>query len=80
MIKLRDWFVKAARLFPKSVKTIKQCFGEIVGYFELPTNNRLVKDIDNKLKLIKRSRFGFTNWQNFQSRCLLAWYFHTYKV
>lgn len=79
-IKLLDWLVKAAQFFPKSVKTIQRWFGEIVGYFERHTNNGLVEGINNKLKLIKRSGFGFTNWQNFETRCLLSWHFPTYKA
>lgn len=79
-IKLLDWLVKAAQFFPKSVKTIQRWFGEIVGYFERHTNNGLVEGINNKLKLIKRSGFGFTNWQNFETRCLLSWYFNSCKA
>jgi transposase len=79
-LKLLDWLVKSAHFFPRSVKTIKRWFGEIVGYFERHTNNGLVEGINNKLKLIKRSGFGFTNWKNFETRCLLNWYFHTYKA
>ncbi|MBW4452315.1 MAG: transposase, partial [Nostoc indistinguendum CM1-VF10] len=28
----------------------------------------------NKLKLIKRSGYGFRNFENFRVRCLLNWY------
>ena len=44
------------------------------------TNNGLVEGINNKLKLIKRSGFGFTKWRNFETQCLLSWHFHTYKA
>ncbi|WP_442947951.1 transposase [Nostoc sp.] len=29
----------------------------------------------NKLKLIKRSAYGFRNFNNFRVRCLLNWHF-----
>ncbi|WP_445304725.1 transposase [Microcoleus sp. Pol7_A1] len=35
----------------------------------------MVEGINNKLKLIKRSGYGFINFKNFQSRCLLKWHF-----
>ncbi|MGB3207398.1 MAG: transposase, partial [Crinalium sp.] len=31
--------------------------------------------INNKLKLLKRSGFGFRNFNNFQVRALLFWHF-----
>ncbi|MBW4573478.1 MAG: transposase, partial [Tolypothrix carrinoi HA7290-LM1] len=34
------------------------------------------KGINNKLKLIKRSAYGFRNFDNFQARCLLCWHFN----
>ncbi|MBD2309495.1 transposase [Chroococcidiopsis sp. FACHB-1243] len=30
----------------------------------------------NKLKLIKRSAYGFRNFENFRVRCLLNWHFN----
>ncbi|MDJ0798000.1 MAG: ISL3 family transposase [Calothrix sp. MO_167.B12] len=80
---LIDWLkeavrVSAARAAPyyhKSVKTIKRWFGEIVGYFERKTTNGVVEGINNKLKLIKRSGFGFRNFRNFEIRALLSWHF-----
>ncbi|MBW4695714.1 MAG: transposase, partial [Lyngbya sp. HA4199-MV5] len=29
---------------------------------------------NNKLKLIKRSGYGFRNFNNFQLRCLICWH------
>ncbi|MBW4456760.1 MAG: transposase, partial [Nostoc indistinguendum CM1-VF10] len=31
---------------------------------------------NNKLKLIKRSAYGFRNFENFRIRCLLNWHFN----
>lgn len=72
---LIDWLKKAEPYYQKSVKTIKRWFGEIVGYFERRTTSGVVEGINNKLKLIKRSGFGFRNFHNFETRALLAWHY-----
>ena len=54
---------------------IKRWLAEIVGYFEQRTTNAIVEGINNKLKLLKRSGFGFRNFNNFQLRALLLWHF-----
>lgn len=73
-LKLLDWLASAGADFQKSVRTISRWFGEIVGYFEQGTTNGVVEGINNKLKLIKRSGYGFRNFDNFQLRCLICWY------
>lgn len=73
-LKLLDWLASARADFQKSVGTISRWFGEIVGYFEQGTTNGVVEGINNKLKLIKRSGYGFRNFDNFQLRCLICWY------
>ncbi|GAB1540158.1 hypothetical protein NUACC21_28270 [Scytonema sp. NUACC21] len=64
MLELINWLKKAEPYYQKSVRTIKRWFGEIVGYFEHKTTNGVVEGINNKLKLIKRSGFGFRNFRN----------------
>ncbi len=59
---LIDWLKEAEPYYKSSVKTIKRWFGEIVGYFEKRTTSGIVEGINNKLKLIKRSGFGFRNF------------------
>jgi len=73
---LLDWLEKAEPYYQKSVKTIKRWFGEIIGYFERKTTNGVVEGINNKLKLIKRSGFGFRNFRNFEIRALLSWHYN----
>lgn len=73
---LLDWLEKAGPYYQKSVKTIKRWFGEIIGYFERKTTNGVVEGINNKLKLIKRSGFGFKNFRNFEIRALLSWHYN----
>jgi transposase len=75
MLGLIDWLKKAEPYYQKSVKTIKRWFGEVVGYFERKTTNGVVEGINNKLKLIKRSGFGFRNFRNFEIRALLSWHY-----
>lgn len=74
-INLADWVKKAQGFYQKSVKTIKGWFAEIVGYFEQRTTSGVVEGINNKLKLIKRSGFGFRNFDNFKIRALMAWHY-----
>lgn len=73
-LRLLNWLVDAKADFPKSVGTITRWFGEIVGYFEQGTTNGVVEGINNKLKLIKRSGYGFKNFESFQLRCFICWY------
>jgi transposase len=67
-LNLIDWLKKAEPYYKKSVKTSKRWLPEIVGYFEARTTNGIVEGINNKLKLLKRSGFGFRNFHNFEIR------------
>ena len=73
-LKLGGWLIKAKSVFPKTVKTIINWFGEIVGYFEKRTTNAVVEGINNRLKVLKRCGFGFKNFNNFKNRALLFWH------
>jgi transposase len=73
-LKLMDWLVKAQAFLPKTVRTIINWFGEIVGYFERRTTNGMVEGINNRLKVLKRCGFGFKNFDNFEKRALLYWH------
>ena len=73
-LKLINWLLKAHSLFPKTVRTIRNWFGEIVGYFERRTTNAVVEGINNRLKVLKRCGFGFRNVNNFKNRALLFWH------
>ena len=74
-LKLIEWLKKAKPYYQKSVTTIKRWLAEIVGYFERRTTNGIVEGINNKLKLLKRSGFGFRSFNNFEIRALLLWHF-----
>lgn len=73
MLKIATWMKKSQELFKDSVGTIGRWFGEITNYFEWRTTSGAVEGINNKLKLIKRSGYGFRNFANFRLRCLICW-------
>ncbi|MFL9455865.1 ISL3 family transposase [Tolypothrix bouteillei VB521301_2] len=76
VFKLGMWLSKAKKYFPNSNNTIIRWFDEIIAYFDNRTSSGIVEGINNKLKLIKRSAYGFRNFENFRIRCLLNWQFH----
>jgi len=76
-IQLTEWLIKAEIFFPKTVKTIKNWFTEIVGYFEQKTTNGLVEGINNRLKVIKRCAFGFISFDNLKKE---LYYFGIYLI
>jgi transposase len=65
------WQKRAKEYFPDSVKTITNWLDEIIAYFDNRTTSGGVEGINNKLKLIKRSAYGFRNFENYKNRCLL---------
>lgn len=73
VFKIGMWLSKAKKYFPKSNNTIIRWFDEIIAYFDHGTTSGTVEGINNKLKLIKRSGYGFRNFDNFRIRCLLNW-------
>jgi transposase len=73
--KLGDWVKEAQDNYEGSTGTIQRWFGEIVEYFENRTTSGVVEGVNNRLKLIKRSGYGFRNFDNFRLRCLMCWHF-----
>jgi transposase len=72
LLKLGKWLSGAKTYFPDSQNTIIRWLDEIIAYFDYKTTNGVVEGINNKLKLIKRSAYGFRNFENFRVRCLLT--------
>lgn len=70
---LLDWLEKAKKTFTEAVPTCCRWFREITAYFHNRTTSGVVEGINNKLKLIKRSGYGFTNFEHFRLRCLICW-------
>jgi len=63
------WLSRAKKYFPKSNNTIIRWLDEIIDYFDHGTTSGAVEGINNKLKLIKRSAYGFIKFENFRIRC-----------
>ncbi len=76
LFKLGQWHKKAQKYFPDSGNTIIHWLDEIIAYFDNRTTSGVVEGINNKLKLIKRSAYGFRNFDNYKNRCLLTWHFN----
>jgi transposase len=74
LLKLGIWLASAKKYFPDSQKTIIRWLDEIIAYFDNRTTSGVVEGINNKLKLIKRSAYGFRNFENYRIRCLLNWH------
>jgi len=72
--RLGDWLAQAETTFKASVATIDRWLEEVANYFEYRTTSGVVEGINNKLKLIKRSGYGFRNFANFELRCLICWH------
>ncbi len=71
LFQLGMWLSTAKEHFPVSQKTIYERLDEVIAYFDNGTTSGVVEGINNKLKLIKRSGYGFRNFDNFRIRCLL---------
>lgn len=74
LLELGEWLSKAEKYFISSQSTIIRWLDEILAYFDNRTTSGVVEGINNKLKLIKRNAYGFTNFENFRTRCLLSWH------
>lgn len=74
VLKMSEWMKTSHDIFQDSIGTIGRWFGEISNYFESRTTSGIVEGINNRLKLIKRSGYGFRNFENFRLRCLICWH------
>ncbi len=74
LFQLGMWLSTAKKYFPVSQKTIYEKLDEVIAYFDNGTSSGVVEGINNKLKLIKRSGYGFRNFDNFRIRCLFNWH------
>jgi len=78
LLKLGRGLSGAKKYFADSQNTIIRWLDEIIAYFDYKTTSGVVEGINNKLKLIKRSAYGFRNFETFRVRCLLTWQFECY--
>ncbi len=67
LFNLGIWLASAKKYFPDSQNTIIRWLDEIIAYFDNRTTSGVVEGINNKLKLIKRSAYGFTQILHLES-------------
>jgi len=73
-ILLQAWMKKAAKFYNDSIKTIKNHLQGICNYFYERVTSGMMEGINNKIKLIKRQAYGFTNFDNLRMRLLAAFF------
>jgi transposase len=56
--------------FRESASTIENHFEGICNYFLNRTTSGLMEGINNRIKLIMRQGYGFSNFNNFRNRVL----------
>lgn len=71
-IQLEKWLGTAQVFYQDATQTIRNHMEGICNYFISRTTSGVMEGINNKIKLIKRQGYGFTNFENFRSRLLAA--------
>ena len=67
--RMKKWLQFAQVFYKDSSQTIRDHFEGICNYFISRTSG-VMEGINNRIKLIMRQGYGFTNFQNFRSRLL----------
>ena len=70
--KLKAWLQLAQIFYVESSQTIRNHFEGICNYFKNRTTSGVMEGINNRIKLIMRQGYGFSNFDNFRSRLLAA--------
>lgn len=75
-IALKDW-IRRAKLFSQKewyfcIRAFKNWFDEITNSFNYPWTNGYVEGSHNKIKVIKRTSYGYNNFYHFRIKILLA--------
>ena len=68
--KIKEWLNQAQVFFRESASTIENHFEGICNYFLNRTTSGLMEGINNRIKLIMRQGYGFSNFNNFRNRVL----------
>ena len=69
-VKFKDWLNYAAIFFKEATLTILNHFEGICNYFVNRTTSGVMEGINNRIKLIMRQGYGFSNFDNFRERVL----------
>ncbi|MEG4288608.1 ISL3 family transposase [Microcoleus sp. C2C3] len=68
--KIKKWLNHAQVFFRESASTIENHFDGICKYFLARTTSGVMEGINNRIKLIMRQGYGFSNFNNFRNRVL----------
>ena len=68
--RFQAWLNQAGQLYPASSQTIRDHLEGICNYFISHSSSGAMEGINNRIKLIKRQGYGFTNFDNFRNRLL----------
>ncbi len=68
--KFKTWLNYASLFFKESASTIVNHFEGICNYFLNRTTSGVMSGINNRIKLIMRQGYGFSNFDNFRERVL----------
>lgn len=68
--RLKKWLQLAQVFYKDSSQTLIDHFEGICNYFISRTTSGVMEGINNRIKLIMRQGYGFTNFKNFRSRLL----------
>jgi transposase len=69
-VKFKDWLNYAPIFFKEATLTILNHFEGICNYFVNRTTSGVMSGINNRIKLIMRQGYGFSNLDNFRERVL----------
>lgn len=70
--RLEAWLAKASEIYSDIITTVKNHLDGICNYFYDRTTNGKMEGINNKIKVIKRQAYGFTNFEHLKMRIFLA--------
>jgi transposase len=66
----QTWLHQAEQFYQHSCQTIRNHLEGICNYFISHSSSGAMEGINNRIKLIKRQGYGFTNFDNFRARLL----------
>lgn len=69
-LEILRWLQTARSVYCDVIQTVRSHLDGICHYFLSRTTSGVMEGINNKLKLIKRQAYGFTNFENFRARLL----------
>jgi len=78
--RIKKWITKARRInlpfMTEVANTYNNWLEEITNYFDSRITNARMEGINNKIKVLKRSCYGFRNMENFRTRIMMFNYYN----